>query len=211
MPEEGPYARDLMTADLISVGPDRELTEVARIMLECHITGLPVVDHDGRLLGMISETDLEREPLSPQSKAADIMSYGAVTVPEDCPLADVAKVLDERHVRRAVVVRGDGHPRGIITRSDVLRGLAREWDRRGLPADADMDLVRQRVADVLDEYGGAASTVKVVIVEGVAHLWGVVEGENERRAVQGAVAVVPGVLAVDNHLIIQRRPAAGGA
>lgn len=139
------------------------------------------------------------------------MSYGAVTVPEDCPLADVAKVLDERHVRRAVVVRGDGHPRGIITRSDVLRGLAREWDRRGLPADADMDLVRQRVADVLDEYGGAASTVKVVIVEGVAHLWGVVEGENERRAVQGAVAVVPGVLAVDNHLIIQRRPAAGGA
>lgn len=198
------HARDLMTADMISVAPDTEAQEVTRILLESHITGVPVIDKDGRLLGMVSETDLERNASGRHAKAAEVMSYGAVTVPEDIDIDEVARVFDERRVRRAVVVRDDGRPRGILTRSDILRGVAREWDGAGLPPEADMDLVRQRVMDVLDQYGGTASTVKVVIVDGIAHLWGLVASENEHRAMQGAVAVVPGVLGIDNHLIVHR-------
>lgn len=204
MAQEKLHARDLMTADMISVAPDTEVQEIARLLLECHITGVPVIDTDGRLLGMVSETDLERDASGPHARATDVMSYGAVTVPEDAGLDDIAKVFDERRIRRVVVVRTDGRPRGILTRSDLLLGVARGWEQAGLPPDADMDLIRQRVADVLNEYGGAASTVKVVIVEGVAHLWGIVESENERRAVHGAVAAVPGVLGIDNHLVIHR-------
>ncbi|MDA8230247.1 MAG: CBS domain-containing protein [Magnetospirillum sp.] len=196
------HVRDVMTSSVITVAPDSEAEEVARVLLESHITGVPVVDGEGTLLGMVSETDLERATGRPHAKAVDVMAGGVVTINEEAELEQAERLFDERRVRRAVVVRPDGRMRGIVTRSDLLRGLAREWDRAGLPPEPDMDAIRQRVLDVLGEYGGTASTVKVVVVEGVAHLWGVVESENERRAMHGAVAVVPGVLGVDNHLIV---------
>lgn len=205
MPERRICAGDVMTADIISVGPDAKVPDIARILLDCHVTGVPVIGRDGQVLGVVSETDLERAPVEAGATAEDVMSLGVVTIPMETDLEEVAHIFDQRRIRRAVVTRADGRPRGIITRSDVLRGRVGAWDRAGIPQEADMDLIRWRVADVLEEYGGATSTVRVVIVEGVAHLWGLAESENERRAVHGAVAVVPGVLGVDNHLVIQPR------
>lgn len=138
-------ARDVMSRKVIHVTEDASLKEAARIMAENNITGLPVVDHGSRLVGVLSEKDFFREAgmgtnLSFMAvisqcmnnsgclvsslntrKVGDIMTAPAVTVTEDTPLSEVADILNTRKINRVPVIGMDSKLCGIVTRSDIVQ------------------------------------------------------------------------------------------
>jgi len=144
-------AGDLMTQDVTIVSPNASLREVVELMVQHKISGVPVVDAAGTIVGMISEGDLlrwhegyterqarwldtlaEGSELAPElldaireqnRKVQMVMSPGAITVSEDTPARDIARLLYARKIKRVPVVR-DGKLIGIVTRSDLIRALA---------------------------------------------------------------------------------------
>lgn len=154
-----PCAKDLMSTGLVTVGPDTPLIDANRLFVEEELHAAPVVADDGRLLGLISVSDLlravEEEHESPsagrsyfretlefsgpdwsvssadfqdrlaQLTVADAMQSSVVTVPEEAPVAQIAKSLRENKIHRVVVVRGEG-PVGLVSSFDLLALLEGE-------------------------------------------------------------------------------------
>lgn len=147
-------ARDFMTKSPVTVTPDTPTPEIARQLLTHAISAVPVVDHDGTLLGMVSEGDLlgraesggatrrdwwlsllaEGEALNPgflatlqnpQLTARDVMSAPVVNVAETAEAGEIAHLLEEYRIKRVPVMR-DGRVVGIVSRSDLLRALVAE-------------------------------------------------------------------------------------
>ena len=145
-------ARDVMSKPAVSVRPDTPTREIARLLLDKHISAVPVVDNDGAVVGIVSEGDLirperaaraawrqswleilsEGEPLapellawlhSPNHTARAVMAAPAITVSEDAELGEIARVLVTHQIKRMPVVR-DGRVTGIVARDDLLRALA---------------------------------------------------------------------------------------
>ena len=142
-------ADDIMTRNVITVSPDTDVAEVARLMLEKRISGLPVVEN-GAPIGIISESDLLRRPetgtewhapswlelfLSRSSLAAeyvrtharsarDVMTRELITVSEDTPVSEIAELMEQHRIKRVPVIGQDGRLIGIISRVNLLRGLA---------------------------------------------------------------------------------------
>ena len=140
-------AADVMTTNVISVRPDTTAAEIAALLLERRISAVPVIDDAGRLVGVVSESDLLRHPPADSPRAwwlrlfdatrptledvakskslpaSELMTHNVVAVIEDAPLQIVATLLLRHRVKRVPVVR-DRQVVGIVSRSDVLRGLA---------------------------------------------------------------------------------------
>jgi len=110
-------AREIMTEPVISVAPDMPVDRIARLLAEHRITGMPVVDDKGRVVGIVTEYDV----IAKRGKVArEIMSRDVISVNEDTPAESVAQILTERRVRRVPVLR-DGRLVGIISRADLIR------------------------------------------------------------------------------------------
>ncbi len=124
---------DLMTRDPVSVRGDTSLGEAAQLLEANHISGLPVVDAEGALIGVLSQTDLVRVRATqhlwsnwPGLAVRHLMSSPALTVSASASLEEVAQTLEQRHVHRLVVLADDGRtPIGIISTSDLIRAMAR--------------------------------------------------------------------------------------
>jgi CBS domain-containing protein len=208
-------ARDVMTKRVISVQPDTSVRDVARTLVRHKISGAPVVDQAGRLLGVVSEGDLMRRAeseteqhrswwlrllLSPEEKAAeyvkthgrcaaDVMSKPVQTVSETTSLEKVADLLQKHRIKRVPVLRR-GKVVGIVTRADLLHGLiARQ--ARAKPTVGDSK-IKAAVERALDQAGVEAGYLSVVVSGGVVHIWGLVNSKEEKDAVRVA-ARVPGV------------------
>jgi CBS domain-containing protein len=149
-------ARDVMTTTVVSVELDAPITAIAKTLIEHRISAVPVIDHSGAALGMVSEGDLigrddaarearrdwwlavlaEGEGLSTEflanlkkseRRARDVMAAPAVTVGEDADLGEVARLLTQHRIKRVPVVHaGDGHVVGIVSRADLVRAMASE-------------------------------------------------------------------------------------
>ncbi|MBI5523701.1 MAG: CBS domain-containing protein [Desulfarculus sp.] len=141
-------ARDLMTAPVVSVGAGDSLGQVAQVMAEAGVSGVPVLDDGGRVLGVISEKDfLKRmDPLGSPSlmgvvarclsqgacllaplleeRAAQAMSAPAVTLGPEATLAEISALFSERGINRAPVVDRQGRPLGMVSRGDLLGARA---------------------------------------------------------------------------------------
>lgn len=114
--------RALMTTDLVSVSPDTPLAEATRLLIRHRITGLPVVDADQRIVGVITELDLIRtaaEPHVPWRTVGQLMTPDPTTVNVDAPLVAVFDCLMTHSFRRVLVEDG-GRLVGLISRSDLL-------------------------------------------------------------------------------------------
>jgi CBS domain-containing protein len=147
-------ARDVMTTSVISVGPDLGIHEIAKLLLDKGISGVPVVDAGGDPIGIVSESDLigrgdsdqearrdrwlrllaegellNREFLaslrSPDRRARDIMTSPIISVSEETKVGEIARLLITHHIKRVPVVR-DGQAVGIVSRVDLLRAIARD-------------------------------------------------------------------------------------
>ncbi|HSG76290.1 MAG TPA: CBS domain-containing protein, partial [Burkholderiales bacterium] len=192
-------AADIMVKDVVTTGPEASVQELATLMLERRISGLPVVDGGGRLLGIVSEGDLIRRPeidtdrvklgwlrllLSDEARARDfvkshgrkareVMTQPAISVATDAPLAEVVRLMARHRIKRLPVV-DKGRLVGLVTRTDLLRAVAAR--QAVAPADVKDEELRARIDAMLREEDWAASAVVYVQVEkGVAQLWGTVE------------------------------------
>jgi CBS domain-containing protein len=219
-------AKDVMTRRVISVQPETSVRDVAKTLIEHKISGAPVVDKAGRLVGVISEGDLMRRAesgtehhrswwlrllLSPEQKAteyvkthgrcaADVMTTSVYTVTEDTTLEKVADLLQKQRIKRAPVLRR-GKLVGIISRADLLHGLvARQARAKPTLSDNKIKAVIERA---WDQAGVDARFLNMIVSGGVVHVWGVVGTEQEKDAVRVA-ARVPGVKKV--QLNVQAMP-----
>ena len=142
-------AKDVMTADVVTVAQDASVHEAIRLMLQRKISGLPVVDKSGTLVGMVTEGDfLRRSELGTERhaprwieflvgpgklaenyvhaagrKVRDVMTDKVQAVDEDAPLNEVVETMERRHIKRVPVLRG-GKLAGIVTRANLLHALA---------------------------------------------------------------------------------------
>jgi CBS domain-containing protein len=124
---------DLMASDPIVVTPELPVAKVAEVLRDYDVGGLPVVDATGRLIGVVSQTDLLGLLASSDTRhdwrslsARDVMTRPAVTIRGSASLREAAQVMRDRHVARLVVVGDDAEiALGVISASDVIRVLTR--------------------------------------------------------------------------------------
>ena len=219
-------AKSIMTGDVVTVGPETTVQNIAALLLEKRISGVPVVDPKGTVLGIVSEGDLMRRPesgteprhswwldlmMSDEERAAeflkthgltagDVMTKNVVSVAPDTAVGEVAQILERRHIKRVPVVEG-GKLVGIISRSNLLRALATQKHRMPTEAGGDDQSIRKCVLKEFEDAGlDAQSRVNPIVTDGVVHLWGAVETEDEREALRVAAQSVDGVKSVENHV-----------
>ena len=215
---------DIMTREVVSVRPETPVREVARAMLERRISGVPVVDAEGRVLGIVSEGDLIRRPeiatdrrgrgwlslfVSDEERARDfVKSHGrqareamtqpAICVSPDTALIEAVRLLERHHVKRLAVVQ-EGKLCGLVTRADVVRAFLMQ--QPGPPREQSDKELRERVDALLRSEDWAASAfINVEVEAGVVQLWGTVESAAQREAILVAVRGVDGVKDVQAHL-----------
>lgn len=123
--------RDVMTPQPVTVRDNAPLTVADRLMRDHSVSGLPVVDHDGALVGVLSRTDVMAAATGPQGAAWQGLSVAAsmtapgLTIGADLPLADAAARMEEHRVHRLVVIEPDGGtPIGILSTTDLARSIA---------------------------------------------------------------------------------------
>jgi CBS domain-containing protein len=203
---EGSRVSDLMSAPAVTVAPETPLREVAALLVERGISGLPVV-RDGEVVGVVSEADIvEKEQASGVPKrsghplrhrrdvsarirtartAGEVMTSPAVTIAAWRPAAAAAALMVEHGVKRLPVER-DGRLVGVVTRTDLVRAFAR----------SDADLERDIRAVVHRAVWVDPGCITVSVVDGEATLGGVVENAFDVELLKSAVERVPGVLGV---------------
>jgi CBS domain-containing protein len=220
-------ARDVMTADVVTITPETAVPEVAALLLKHRISAAPVVDAKDGILGIVSEGDLMRRPevgterrrrswwlilFGDQGdlarefvkthglRAADVMTREVVTVTDDTPLPVIAQLLEERRIKRVPVVR-EGRLIGIVSRADLLRALAVRKSPPEPVAKPDDRAIREQLLETIHPAEWVTDAfVNAMVTDGVVHLWGVVESDAQRDALRVAAERIPGVRAVEDHL-----------
>jgi len=220
-------ARDVMTTPVIFASPEMSVQETAKLLAEHSISAVPVIDAEGKLIGIVSEGDLVRrveigtharrrswwlELLASTRELAseyvkehsqtvkDLMSVDVVTVAEDTPLSEVAELLERHRIKRVPVV-DNGKVAGLVSRADLVRALASDThDKRNSFAHADVE-IREAILNAMSGQRWALTRGQIIVKNGKVHLWGVIFSEEERKAVCVAAQTVPGVKQVISHLV----------
>jgi CBS domain-containing protein len=217
-------AHQIMTRQVITVRPDTTIVEAAGIMLQNHVSGLPVVDASGKLVGIVSEGDFLRRAeigtqrkrgrwlkflLGPGSAAIDfvheqgrkvgeVMTPEPFTVTEETLLEEIVQLMEKNNVKRLPVMRSDQIV-GIVSRSNLLQAVA--GLARAVPdPTADDDHIRDRISAVIAKNDWMPFGLNVVVCNGVVHLNGVITEERSRKAAIVAAETVAGVKEVHDHL-----------
>lgn len=220
-------AHQIMSRHVVTVSSDASIYDAAFILLNANVSAAPVVDAAGKLVGIISESDLARRPeigtlprkslldclvadeptlaqdfiRSHSRRVADVMTRDVVTAGAQARLMEIAGLMARHSVKRIPIV-WEGRLLGIVSRADLLRGLiaCSPRDAEGTPAD---DQLRQAVLDELKKRTWATSKLTSVVAEdGVVHLWGYVDDATVRKAYEIAAENVRGVTRVVNHMSI---------
>jgi CBS domain-containing protein len=214
---------DVMATPVVRVQPDTSFKRTVEVLQEYRVSAIPVIDADGRLLGIVSEADLalkeEYQPGEPVSRlrgragraqlakahgttAADFMSTPVATVLPGASLRTAARLLHRRGVRHLPVVDDEGRVVGMITRRDLLRVFLRP----------DWVLAGEINAKVLHAtFNVPADAVSVVVNDGVARLSGRVPWHSTADEIAERVRGLDGVVAVDNHVTWSHDDIAGVA
>jgi CBS domain-containing protein len=217
--------KDVMTAKVICIGADEPVLKAARLMLQNRISGLPVLDKEGELIGIVTEGDfLRRGELGTQRhrprwlefilgpgklaqeyvhtsgrKVEEIMTADAWTIGENETLEAVVEMMERRHIKRIPVTR-DGRVVGIISRANLMHALA-SLTRDGTTAVQVGDgAIRHRILAAIEKQNWAPH-VNIIVKDGVAELHGIITDDRERQALIVAVENVAGVKQVHDHLV----------
>ncbi len=217
-------AHQIMTRSVITIAPDATILEAAKTMLQHHVSGLPVVDAAGKLVGIVSEGDfIRRSEINTQRKrgrwlkfllgadaaatdyvhehgrkVSDVMTSDPVSVTEDATLEEIVNAMETNGVKRLPVMK-DGKLAGIVSRANLLQAVA------GLSRDipdptADDDHIRSRVIAAIENNDWSPFGLNVIVRDGIVHLSGVITEERSRQAAMVAAQNVAGVQKVHDHL-----------
>jgi len=227
-PQDAMKAIDIMTPGVITVSPETSVYEAARLLVGRRISAMPVLNADGRLVGVISESDLVRRgELRSETRSswwralltsdlrqasaflrahgrqvADVMSREVIAVTARTTMRELAELMERHAIKRLPVM--DGHRLiGIVSRRDMLRALL-AIDPTELPAGGVEDqAIRQRLMEELKARHWAGSIVTNVIVDtGVVHLWGEAGTTREIDACRALAETIEGVRKVSNHMVL---------
>jgi len=219
-------AKDVMTSTVISVQPNATILQAARQMLQHHISGLPVINHDGELVGILYEGDFlrRRETATERrrsrwleflmgpgrlaveyshshgSKVTEVMATDVYTVTEDTTLEHIVELMERRRVKRVPVMRGKKVV-GIVTRSNLMHAMVSLARAEPKSAKDDATIREMLLAEMQKESWAPAAMANVVVCDGVVELWGVIIDERQREALKIAAENIPGVRAVKDHLV----------
>jgi CBS domain-containing protein len=220
-------AQDIMTRTMATVRPDTKLAGAANRMVADHISGLPVVDDEGRLMGVVTEGDLLRRCETGTEKqhsgwidlllgpgrladdyvhshgrtVRDIMTEAVISVTENTPLSDIVRLMERHHIKRVPVVRGEALV-GLVSRADLVRVLAEKMNAAspvGIMGDA--AIATALVAEFADAKWANSHNVSVDVHGGVVTLEGAIFNEAIRPALRVAAENTPGVRAVEDHMV----------
>jgi CBS domain-containing protein len=219
-------AKDVMTTDVLTVNQDASVLEAVRLMLQRRISGLPVVDASGALVGMVSEGDfLRRSELGTQPrhprwieflmgagrladeyvhasgrKVREVMTNAVYSVTEHVPLEEIVALMEHRRIKRVPVLSGNKII-GIVTRSNLLRAFA-GFIHEAPRASAGDSAIRLKLIDEMEKQPWAPLSVTDVDVRnGVVKLSGVVLDDRQRAALRVAAENIPGVKKVEDHMV----------
>lgn len=219
-------ASDIMTRDVISIGPDASVLEAVRLMLQHRISGLPVIDAAGMLKGIVTEGDFLRRAetgterkrsrfveflLGPGRLATDyahasgrkvdqVMTLDVRTVAEDASLEQVVHIMERYRVKRVPVVQG-GKMVGIVTRANLMRAVASLALAEHPVAASDTEIRERLLAELRKQRWAPVGLIDVVVKDGVVKLSGALTDERERQAIRIAAENIPGVAKIEDHLI----------
>ncbi|KQW22008.1 histidine kinase [Afipia sp. Root123D2] len=225
------HARDVMVAPVITVKPSTSVKEVAELFLKKKISAVPVIDSQGKLVGILSEGDLlhrveagtERhrpwwfeifmgsDTLAAEyvkshgRKVSDIMTRKVIVASPETPLHEVATLMEKNAIKRVPIVE-NGQLVGIVSRANLIQAVATA--RKLLDIPLSDTTIRERILSHLKNQPWAhTAMLNVTVNAGVVDLWGIAESLAERKAIKVAAESVPDVCAVNDNLTI--RPAGG--
>jgi CBS domain-containing protein len=220
-------AADVMVSNVITVGPDATVQEIAHILLKHRISGVPVTGAKGELLGFVSEGDMMRRPeagterryswwlamltssqglaseyiKSHSRKVVDVMTRRVVTATPDTPIGDIATLLEKHSIKRVPIV-ADGKVVGIVSRANLLQALASFKNVPPGGTTDDASIRAELVSKLANEPWTKPSFMNLIVHDGTVDLWGVVDSQTEKKAVRVLVESTQGVRAVNDNLII---------
>lgn len=218
--------RDVMTPHVLSVRAEESVFVAARLMLQNRISGLPVVDDRGNLVGMVTEGDFLRRVETGTSrrrprwlefivgpgrladeyvqfsggKVGDVMTTDVKTVTPDASLEEVVRLMERHHIKRVPVME-NRKVVGIVTRANLLLAMA-SFAREVAPSSTEDTLIRERLlAELKAQPWTPTGTIDVAVRNGVVQLSGMITDERQRQALRVAAENVPGVKKVEDYIV----------
>jgi CBS domain-containing protein len=220
-------AETVMTSPVISVAPQTTIDDAAKLMLSHRISGLPVVETDGRLVGIVSEGDFLRRGelgtgkkrarwleflLSPGQAASDyvqahatrvgeVMTHDVETVTGDASLEAIVDIMTRRRVKRVPVVDAGGRLVGIVSRSDLMKALVKAREEAATAPDDDNAIRAALTKELGRQSWSGNGLIRVHVADGAVDLTGTIFDERERAAARVVCENVPGVRKVVDNLV----------
>ena len=218
--------KDVMTSPVLSVESESPISQAIQLMLEKRISGLPVLDGQGRLVGIVTEGDfLRRTETGTQRrrsrwlefligpgrladeytrshgrKVIDVMTPDPVTINEQTSLEQVVQIMEKHRIKRLPVLR-EQKLVGIVSRANLLHALAGVASDIKPVTTSDEAIREQLLAELGRQSWAPAALINAIIKQGVVELWGTITDERERQAIIVAAENVPGVKGVRDHLV----------
>jgi CBS-domain-containing membrane protein len=223
-------AADVMVSNVITVDVNATIGDTAALLLNNHISGAPVVDEKGGLVGIVSEGDLMRRPeigttrrhswwlelistewasaneyiKSHSRKVADVMTRDVITAKPDTPLGEVAALLERKRIKRVPIVEG-AKLVGLVVRANILQALASASKKLPSLASRDDAELRKKVSSRMASEPWRPIMLTVTVQDGMVDLWGLVHSAEQKKAAQLAAETTPGVRAVVNNIMVRSR------
>jgi CBS-domain-containing membrane protein len=220
-------AADVMTLGATTIRSDASVAEAACLMLEHGISGLPVLDLQGDLVGIVTEADflrrseagterqrppnLERRlgpgPLAAEyvhshgRKINEVMTRKVVTVVEDTPVDEIIRLMERHRIKRVPVLH-DNRIIGIVSRANLIRALAQVVAEVPAPHGQDRTIRKQILAELQREAWASTTRINVFVRNGMVQLWGTITDERQRLASRVAAENVPGTRWVEDYLVL---------
>jgi CBS domain-containing protein len=220
-------AQEAMSKDVVTVGLNATVREIAALLVKHRISAVPVIATDGRIVGIVSQTDLgHRSETETEKKrkwwldifsdtdalareytkshglrAEDVMSRHIISVNSSSSLSEVADVLDTHRIRQAPVLDG-GRLVGMISRTDLVRKLAEVVVAAPAERPPNGQLQKEIWARIKSESWLSSSLVNLSVKDGNVELYGGVTSDAQRQALRALVESVPGVLRVENNIAL---------
>jgi CBS domain-containing protein len=216
-------ARDVMVSPVATISHRASVKDVAKALIDRHVSAMPVTGDNGELVGIVSEGDLlhraeagtERRRSwwlsafvgtdvmaadyvkAHARKVSDVMTRKVISVGPEAPLHEVATLLEKHSIKRVPVVE-NGQLVGLVSRANLIQAVASAGKGLEIPV-TDASIRDKLLGHLKAQPWASTSLLNVTVNDGVVDLWGVVQSDVERKALRVAAETTAGVRAVNDN------------